>query len=543
MSRIGKPQPKPSAPGAVVRRVTGESLPAQRTTSTPTSTSTARGAASGFDTRRTYSRLTGVSSKKARGNSYASLGRVDDEGCADGSTGRNRGTPDDSIGRNRGTPDDSIGRNRGTPDDSIGRNRGTPDDSIGSGGKKKLHLSSSTLEAMFGMLPRGRRGEGARDQLAFLVNGGQTRGMRDAGMSSEDAIAAFLGLGGGPRARDAGTSNLNRTSRGQADAGLLGLGMFGDFGLGPTGSISPRVTPRKRATPSSSPQQDVLDSRAFKGLPADERDAIRLVMDKGGVDAAAGMAELFKTNHVALLHEADADGVTILQHLEALAGSDHPGIVGDILSDIATPMDIEQGYAPTCTAASMQYELAKERPAEYARLLAGLVLDGQVTMAGGGLLQVNVDEAIDQSNRSNDQRTDSEAVFQTAAMDFANGEDVFSIERQRSEGADRVYRGLYPEQIRTMVGQLFNEHYVTREITSDAEAADELSKLASREGPNRPVLFDLNMGSFNHLVSLEEVTSKSVKYRDPATGEVLTMSRRDFIRSLVAVHYAESMSP
>ena len=542
MSRVGQPQP--SAPPAGIRRATGE-LPAQKAPSAPRSTSSQQAAASGFDTRRTYSKLTGVGSSKSRGNSHASLGRVDEHG-ADDSTGRNCGTPDDSIGRNRGTPDDSIGRNRGTPDDSIGGGVAQPPArpparTTKKTKKKKKKVPSKFMDAMFGMLPKSRQNDSSRNKLKFLLGGGKTKSMKEKGMSSQDAIFSFLGFG--PKDRDAAVSGKRKTSASGNGSAVSLFNMLDAMGLSTSGSRSPRVAPRTVRPASASATQDVLASRAFAALPANEQAAIRSIVDKGGVRAAAGIAEVFDTNQLQLLREEDANGVTVLQHLAELAQSRHPGLVGDLLSDIASPRDIEQGYAPTCTAASMQYELAKERPAEYVRLLAGLVLDDGVAMAGGGVLKVDVDAAITQSNLTNDQRSDSEAVFQTAAMEFANGADTFSIERQRSEGADKVYRGLYPEQIRTMVGELFGEAYLTREITTDAEAEDELSKLASREGPNRPVLFDLNMGSFNHLVSLESVTSTLVKYRDPATGEIHSMTRSTFIRSLVAVHYAESMGP
>jgi len=458
MTRIGKPTP--SAPRSEPRRTSaGEAPPSQHAGSArPAQPSQA----SSFDRRRTYSRLTGVTSKRP-GASHASLRRVDDD--------------------ERDVGDPSLGRNCGTPDDSTGRNRGTPDDSIGRGGSSSSRRKSSSLFDQFAaLLPAGRRGDDARAQLEFLLRGGQTRAMRENGTTREDAIAGLFGFG---------LSSRNSGSARRTSAGPTGGGMEQLLNQ----LLVQSGKKKQRGTASSSPgasnagtaAQGVLDSREFGALSLEEQRAVQGLLAKGGAHAATGLAELFRTGQTALLRERDANGTSVLEHLEALAASPFPNLVGDVLSDIATPKDIEQGYAPTCTAASMQYELAKKAPAEYARLLAGLATDGEVKMAGGGLLRVDVAHVIQQSNASNDQRTDSEAVFQTAAMDFANGDDVFNVDRQRSEGGDRVYRGLFPDQVRALVSQLFNESYVTEEVTSDAEAADQWTSLAARR-PEPPRL-------------------------------------------------------
>ena len=61
------------------------------------------------------------------------------------------------------------------------------------------------------------------------------------------------------------------------------------------------------------------------------------------------------------------------------------------------PERIWQGDAPTCTVSTMQYELAKEKPAEYVRLMTGLTVNGSVTLAGGGVMQTQVGDAVLQS--------------------------------------------------------------------------------------------------------------------------------------------------
>jgi hypothetical protein len=409
-------------------------------------------------------------------------------------------------GRNtgKGTPDDSIGRNKGTPDDSIGKKQG---------------------KGALGDLMGGLFGKDTRDG----VNG------RGSGRPQEKGGLEAL-LFGVP------TRNGSRTNPSSGSG--LPIGALSSFALKGLDRATDGVNERSRkkaeqllARPAA---KQVLGDTAFQALPAHERAALINLMSTGGEAAATGLARLVKDGRLeAVLHATDSAGTSVLANLERIAASGHAQLAGDVLDDLSRPAQVEQGFAPTCTAASMQYELAKERPAEYARLMEGLAVDGRVTMQGGGELALDVDKAIRSSDARRDFRSDSEAVFQSAVMDFANGAARYDLDKQLSVDGAKAYRGLYPDQIREALGQLFGARYTTVEILDDDMARRELEVIASRERPNRPVLFDLNMGSFNHNVSLERVTDKMVFYRDPTTGDVKGMDRAEFIKRLTSVHYAE----
>lgn len=428
-------------------------------------------------------------------------GTTDDSlGHHDPAWGRNRGTPDDSIGvddpswgRNRGTPDDSIGvndpaagRNRGTPDDSIGtgdpaagRNRGTPDDSIGGRGPV---TGRGTPDTGMGEVLGGRLGQLMHPERAGLSTDTQTK--MDALLAAKDPRAAY-----------------------QAEF--------------------------------------VFSQQSFRDLSVEDREKIVDVMTTGGERATRAMAQIFSTTDGALLNQVGKDGTRLLDSLDKLASSPSgKALLNDCMYDIVNPGRIWQGQAPTCTVSTMQYELASQQPAEYARLIAGLGVDGEVTMRGGGTLTTTASTAMLASSWNNDRRSTTEAVFQTAAMEYANGGDTYNMfaqENHRSNG--ETYKGLYPEQIRTMVGELFGAKYETREIGSDAEATAELNQIMSQERPNRPVLFDIDMGDFNHCVALERIQGDRVYYRDPYSGEMESMSKDEFRQKLVAVHYAVEPEP
>src|SRR6185436_6734858 len=77
--------------------------------------------------------------------------------------------------------------------------------------------------------------------------------------------------------------------------------------------------------------------------------------------------------------------------LEA-AGITQQTVLNDVMRGIVNPERIDQGRAPTCTVTSMQFELVRDDPSEYARIMAGLTgPSGTATMRGGGELKLEPD--------------------------------------------------------------------------------------------------------------------------------------------------------
>ncbi|MBI5481431.1 MAG: hypothetical protein HY906_21415, partial [Deltaproteobacteria bacterium] len=288
----------------------------------------------------------------------------------------------------------------------------------------------------------------------------------------------------------------------------------------------------------------VFDSPQFKALPADQQTKIVDVMDRGGIRCARGMAEMFEQSGGAMLQAKGSDGTTVLDSLDRLSQSENKELAGTLMYDLVNPGRIWQGRAPTCTVSTMQYELAHGDPGEYARLITGLATDGKVTMRGGGVLETNASWALYASDARGDDRSKTEALFQAAAMEYANGTDSYLEYSQMSVGGPETYRGLRGEQISNMVGQLFGVKYETKQIGSDAEATAELNEIMARERPNRPVLFDITVDGqqANHCVSLEAVRNGRVYYRDPTTGDRQSMTVDEFRKRLAAVHYAPESS-
>jgi hypothetical protein len=191
----------------------------------------------------------------------------------------------------------------------------------------------------------------------------------------------------------------------------------------------------------------VFNSQAFRDMSVEDRKKIVDVMSAGGDRATRAMADIFASSNGSLLKEVAMDGTRLLDSLARLAASPTcKQLLNDCMYDICKPGRIWQGRAPTCTVASMRYELASQQPAEYARLIAGLGVDGQVTMRGGGILTTSTNQAVFASSWKQDWRSTTEAVFQTAAMEYANGSDTYDMLKQESHGANgKTYKGLFPD--------------------------------------------------------------------------------------------------
>ncbi len=280
-----------------------------------------------------------------------------------------------------------------------------------------------------------------------------------------------------------------------------------------------------------------LGTRNFANLPADQREKFVDLMATTGKDGVALLAKACEVP-TDLSSLRASDGSTVFDNLDRMAKT--PGLaeyVPDVLADMLNPGHIWQGNAPTCTSSTMQYELALHNPSEYSRLIAGLAIDGKVTMAGGGVLETQPGAAFAGSVAANDARSPTEAVFQAALMEFANGSDTYDYNKMISVGSGRTYRGLNGEQIQTALDQLFNQSYRTTQIATNDEAAAILGSLNRSNVPNRPVLVDLVVDDHtNHCVSFEGCANGQVTLRDPQTGRQYSVSQQEFIETLAAVH-------
>jgi hypothetical protein len=521
-----------------------------------------------------------------RGNSDDSIGR----GNSDDSIGRGKGNTDDSIGRGKGNTDDSIGRGKGNTDDSIGR--GNTDDSIGGMGASSARtfvgppapptadratfLNPVVFDASYyaehnpelkaaGIsttkqledhwlahgVPEGRRGSEAFDPAWCKQAYGKDLG--DMVGSTEASIRTWAGLSAEQRAQTPTSAAGIATEDGRVrntQGDQFGSGTT--FGRGVTGYLN-QLTPQGRADYTTltglsdatrTAANHLLVSTGFREASPEEQARVLALAVKTGEAGTQSLARMCDTTGI--LSHTDVKGGNVLSNFEAMAASKDPNVRRTLMAtmaDVANPERIWQGDSPTCTVTSMQYELAKADPPEYARIMSGLALKGEVTMAGGGTLTATKTD-LSPAALNRQRRTVSEAVFQDAAMEFANGAEKYDTKNQRSVRADGTsHNGLKGDQIREMVAQLSGQPYQRYEIDDDSSAARFANKLSANSGLNQPVLIDLDYGKFNHCVAFDHIANGNVYYRDPETGRGEKLSLAEFNHRAVAVYSPPDAPP
>lgn len=292
----------------------------------------------------------------------------------------------------------------------------------------------------------------------------------------------------------------------------------------------------------------IAGSSAFSALTAPQQGELARVLarlDEKGLKVMGALVESVPE----ALTETDSTGGTLLSNLAALASqplnasltghTTTEALLSSVLADVMNPNRIEQGTATTCTVASMQFELVADEPAEYARLMAGLAgPKGSVAMQGGGVLRIGPGDADERARQG---RSVSQTLFQSAAMEYANGrfsnyDPVLGLSVNTKTGEQRP--GLRPDNQQALLEKLFGVNYSINRLFTEKEAAGALKKLEgwdARGARNRPIVVDIDQGKFNHAVTLESVTKEKVLFRDPY-GVLRSMAADAFPKVAVAIH-------
>ncbi len=162
--------------------------------------------------------------------------------------------------------------------------------------------------------------------------------------------------------------------------------------------------------------------------------------------------------------DRDTAGRDLLANLDAMAvapvaeGIERHKLVADVIQEVFEPSCINQHNRGTCAAASVQIKVAADRPAEYARLVAGLAsADGQVTLKDGSTLE----REPGTERADGTPRTQSSRLVQAAFMehgetdyDYSNASDRHRGSRGgfsglTQKGVDRLMEGVWGQQVKT----------------------------------------------------------------------------------------------
>jgi hypothetical protein len=291
----------------------------------------------------------------------------------------------------------------------------------------------------------------------------------------------------------------------------------------------------------------IAQSPLFLGLAPAQQQSVANVLAKLNPDGMKLMGALVQQSPD-VLKTTDSQGHSLLSNLEQLATqplnsalygkTTSADVMTNVLREVVNPNRIEQGTAPTCTVTSMQFELVGEEPAEYTRLLAGLTgPSGKATMVGGGDLVAN---GADITSQALDGRPVTQALFQSAAMEFANGSTATfdPVAGTTTDAKGNTYAGLKPTQQTVILKSLFGVKYTTQTLYNEADGQKALNALQgydSSKHMNRPVILEIDQGAINHAVTLESIADGKVTFRDPY-GVLRSMPQELFPKYVVAVH-------
>ena len=239
------------------------------------------------------------------------------------------------------------------------------------------------------------------------------------------------------------------------------------------------ASPAKAATPATKAAAHADGLALSTGNPAAQamklNPAQTAAFEKLGPGAQAQFQKVFdSTNGVGRMHlrgllekgtlnaRDGYGGRTLLSHLHDLAtkpvagGLDKGELIQNLAQQTLDPGEISQGGRGTCVPTTMEYILAKTRPAEYARLVVGVASPaGTVPMMSGAILKRNPGT----EQRDDSGRTAASRLFEAAMMDYANF--VFDYNNQTDKNGVAgigIIGGLPPSAGKRMINAMLNEN-------------------------------------------------------------------------------------
>jgi hypothetical protein len=195
-------------------------------------------------------------------------------------------------------------------------------------------------------------------------------------------------------------------------------------------------------------------------------------------------------------------------------------LVAEAVEEVADPsFEINQGTKGTCVPTSVSWVMATHFPAEYVRLMIGLLTQGgNATLANGDQATVPADAyRFDLTEEATTipafmRRSWSERMFQASMMSYSrpglNYSNILDVFADRRGGLTmdelcRLLRGLRNKEHRTITGA----------------GPDLASNIAQRlQQPNLPVLTQMRWGTGSHEVVSVQADASEVTFRNPWGG-------------------------
>ncbi|MBC7541547.1 MAG: hypothetical protein H7338_02325 [Candidatus Sericytochromatia bacterium] len=303
----------------------------------------------------------------------------------------------------------------------------------------------------------------------------------------------------------------------------------------------------------------VLVQPALKALSDPQRKQFQALWNQTVDDIGARLSLQLLLIEGTLTAQAPGEGNgTLLSHLEHLAspkvplmkGLERAALICDMMQEIAFPSSISQRSKGTCTMTAVQMFMAKQRPAELARIIGQLAAASEpvAPLANGDVLRREPGtETDDESGRTVPSR-----LFQAAAMEYMDevGDYDNALDRQRQPDGSLTAGGSGTKMARTLKGLLGPGYYVERLSSDQFESPKAMVAVIAESVSNgHPVAISLQhlpalgeeIGS-GHAVLMTGVTNNRLDYLNP-WGKVESMSFDQLAETVVEAVFVNSNGP
>lgn len=172
---------------------------------------------------------------------------------------------------------------------------------------------------------------------------------------------------------------------------------------------------RDKPTPGGPSDKEILEHPSVKNLEPYQQERLKALLP-----LIKNKADLQKI--LDKLDQTDSEGIPLINRLHDIGIGqgivderiDRVEILNTVVGQLAEPERIKQGGRDTCAAATIQYMLARRDPAEYARIVSGLIegMDDRVRLRDGTTLR-RVPSSI---NEDNSDRNQVDRLVQSSLM-------------------------------------------------------------------------------------------------------------------------------
>ncbi|MBM3271409.1 MAG: hypothetical protein FJZ01_27550, partial [Candidatus Sericytochromatia bacterium] len=387
--------------------------------------------------------------------------------------------------------------------------------------------------------------KGNVEQVAWLTSDLAAQAARDLGADkAAGAIAKATGYarGGVELARGIQSGDANRIADAATTLGQLGYGAIQDLladdeqtaggaGKGNRGGEQPKVERRPRPSTipgtrrdGASPDDVAAREAALEVLSPADRAAFDRVAQAvaGNPRAQRALDSLLLVG--ALEDRAVVGGRRLVEILDGMraqplaGGIDSAALLAQTLIEMDDPTSISQMDKNTCGATVVQMTIARDNPAEYARIVAGLASPaGRVTLPSG---QTAV-RASDWQSRDGGRSVPSRLI-QPAFMNLAAASSGGSYDNARdrvTEADGNRHQGLYNAQeaglLRAAQGGRVEEYRLPSEggSASAEQMVDRISRALEEGRPAVALIKDSRIGG--HYVQVTAISGGRVYYQNP----------------------------